>query len=533
MEYLESLRNIGIIPNKEVYWNLSEPQLISQTLKKGQGIITRSGALACDTGEFTGRSPKDKYIVMDDKTKDSIWWGDVNHPFSPEDFESLYDSVIAHLSDRDIYVRDAYACAKPEYRLNIKVITETAWSNLFVNNLFLRLTEKELETFQHEWLILNAPEFKAIPEIHKTRQHNFTIINFTKKTILIGGSGYTGEIKKGIFTVLNYILPFEKNVLSMHCSANIGINGDTSVFFGLSGTGKTTLSADSSRKLIGDDEHGWDDESVFNFEGGCYAKCIGLSQKKEPQIFSAIRSGTLLENVRFFEGTDIVDYDNVSVTENTRAAYPIDFINNAVHPSIGKTPNNIFFLTCDAFGVLPPISKLSVGQAMYHFISGYTAKVAGTEAGITEPQTTFSACFGKPFLPLHPTQYAELLGKKLKENNIKVWLINTGWSGGAYGKGERIQLAYTRAMISAVLENKLENVDFVCDAVFGLQIPVECEGVPSEILYPKNTWNDQSEYDEKAQHLAVQFVQNFKSFESFADEEILSGAPLIQNEINS
>jgi len=528
MEYLKSLRNIGILPDKEVYWNLSEPQLISQTLKKSQGIITRSGALACDTGEFTGRSPKDKYIVMDDTTKDSIWWGEVNQPFSPEDFERLYDSVITHLSARDIYVRDAYACAKPEYRLNIKVITETPWSNLFVNNLFLRPTAKELETFQHEWLILNAPDFKAIPEIHKTRQHNFTIINFSKKIIIIGGSGYTGEIKKGIFTVLNYILPFEKNVLSMHCSANIGADGDTSVFFGLSGTGKTTLSADPSRKLIGDDEHGWDDESIFNFEGGCYAKCIGLSQGKEPQIFSAIRSGTLLENVRFFDGTDRVDYDNVSVTENTRAAYPIDFIDNAVHPSIGRVPNNIFFLTCDAFGVLPPISKLSVGQAMYHFISGYTAKVAGTEAGITDPQTTFSACFGKPFLPLHPTKYAALLGKKLKESNIKVWLINTGWSGGAYGTGERIQLAYTRAIISAVLENRLEHVDFVRDAVFGLQVPIECEGVPSEILNPKNTWDDQAAYDEKAQYLASQFIQNFTSFESFADQEILSGGPLIK-----
>lgn len=531
MEYLESLRNIGIVPNKEVYWNLSVPQLISQTLKNGQGIITESGALACDTGEFTGRSPKDKYIVKDDKTKDSIWWGEVNHPFTPEDFDRLYDSVLTHLSGRDIYVRDACACARPEYTLNIKVITETPWANLFVNNLFLRPTEAELENFQHEWLILNAPEFKAIPEIHKTRQHNFTIINFTKKIILIGGSGYTGEIKKGIFTVLNYILPFEQNILSMHCSANIGVNGDTSVFFGLSGTGKTTLSADSSRKLIGDDEHGWDHESVFNFEGGCYAKCVNLSEEKEPQIFSAIRSGTLLENVRFFEGTDRVDYDNILVTENTRAAYPIDFIDNTVHPSIGKTPNNIFFLTCDAFGVLPPISKLSVGQAMYHFISGYTAKVAGTEAGITEPQTTFSACFGKPFLPLHPTQYADLLGNKLKENNIKVWLINTGWSGGTYGKGERIKLAFTRSMISAALENKFENVDFVRDAVFGLQIPVECEGVPSEILNPKNTWDDKSAYDEKALHLAKQFVQNFKSFEPFADEEILNGGPMIQNEI--
>ncbi|MBD3906443.1 phosphoenolpyruvate carboxykinase (ATP) [Chryseobacterium sp. Ch-15] len=528
MEYLESLRNIGIKPSKEVYWNLSMAQLVSQTLKRNQGIITSSGALACDTGEFTGRSPKDKYIVLDDKTKDSIWWGEVNHPFSPEDFDSLYDSIINHLSDRDIYVRDVYACAKPEYRLNIRVITETAWSNLFVNNLFLRPNEKELETFDHEWLILNAPEFKAVPELHKTRQHNFTIINFTKKIILIGGSGYTGEIKKGIFTVLNYILPFEKKVLSMHCSANVGMNSDTSVFFGLSGTGKTTLSADPSRKLIGDDEHGWDDESVFNFEGGCYAKCVNLSEEKEPQIFSAIRTGTLLENVRFFEGTDIVDYDNVSVTENTRAAYPINFIDNTMHSSIGKAPNNIFFLTCDAFGVLPPISKLSPGQAMYHFISGYTAKVAGTEAGVTEPQTTFSACFGKPFLPLHPTHYAELLGKKLKENNVTVWLINTGWSGGPYGTGKRINLQYTRAMISAVLENKLENVDFITDTVFGLQMPIECEGVPSEILNPKNTWDSQSAYDEKAQHLAEQFAQNFESFEAFTSQEILSGGPSTQ-----
>lgn len=531
MENLESLRNIGILPRKEVYWNLSVPQLISQTLKNGQGIISRSGALACDTGKFTGRSPKDKYIVKDDKTKDTIWWGEVNHPFMPQDFDILNESILDHLSGRYIYVRDAYACAKPEYKLNIKVITETPWANLFVNNLFLRPTEKELESFQHEWLILNAPEFKAIPEIHKTREHNFTIINFTKKIILIGGTGYTGEIKKGIFTVLNYILPFERSVLSMHCSANMGTNGDTSVFFGLSGTGKTTLSADPLRKLIGDDEHGWDHESIFNFEGGCYAKCVNLSEEKESQIFSAIRSGTLLENVRFFEGTDLVDYDDISVTENTRAAYPIDFIDNAVYPSTGKTPTNIFFLTCDAFGVLPPISKLSVGQAMYHFISGYTAKVAGTEDGITEPQTTFSACFGKPFLALHPTQYADLLGKKLKENNIKVWLINTGWSGGPYGKGERIKLEFTRSMISAVLENKFENVNFLRDEVFGLQMPVECEGVPPEILNPKNTWDDKSAYVENALHLSKQFVQNFKSFEDFANEEILNGGPIAQIEI--
>jgi phosphoenolpyruvate carboxykinase (ATP) len=532
MDHLEHLRDIGILPTKEVFWNLSQPQLISQTLRNGQGIITQSGALACDTGEFTGRSPKDKYIVLDENTENSIWWGEVNHPFSPEDFDRLYDRVAAHLSEKDIYVKDVYACAKPEYRLNIRIITENPWQSLFAGNLFLRPDEKELEAFQHEWLILTAPGFKAVPETDKTRQHNFTIINFTKKIILIGGSAYTGEIKKGIFTVLNYILPHGKNVLSMHCSANIGEDGDTAVFFGLSGTGKTTLSADPSRKLIGDDEHGWDDDSVFNFEGGCYAKCVNLSQEKEPQIFSAIRSGTLLENVRFFDGTDIVNYDDTSVTENTRAAYPIEFIDNAVHPSVGGTPDNIFFLTCDAFGVLPPISKLTAGQAMYHFISGYTAKVAGTEAGITEPQTTFSACFGKPFLPLHPTKYAELLGKKLKENKVNVWLVNTGWSGGAYGAGERIKLSYTRAMISAVLENKLKDVDFISDAAFGLQMPVECEGVPSEILNPKNTWTDPSEYDEKALNLATQFAENFKEFESFAGKEIMEGGPVLQNSIN-
>ncbi|KIA93063.1 phosphoenolpyruvate carboxykinase [Flavobacterium sp. KMS] len=527
MKNTEQLKNIGIKSNKEIFWNLPELKLVTHTVKKKQGIITSSGALACDTGEFTGRSPKDKYIVRDEKTKDSVWWGEVNHPFLPEDFDKLYDRVTVHLSNRAIYIKDVYACAKKEYQLNVRVITDNPWQSLFVNNLFLRPIEKELETFQHEWLILVAPEFKAEPKIDKTRQHNFTIINFTKKIILIGGSAYTGEIKKGIFTVLNYILPHEKDILSMHCSANIGKDGDTSVFFGLSGTGKTTLSADPLRKLIGDDEHGWDNDSVFNFEGGCYAKCVNLSKEKEPQIFSAVRFGTLLENVRFFEGTNIVDYDNISVTENTRAAYPIHFIDNAINPSIGSVPKNIFFLTCDAFGVLPPISKLTIGQAMYHFISGYTAKVAGTEAGITEPQTTFSACFGKPFLPLHPTKYAELLGKKLKENNVNVWLINTGWSGGAYGVGERIKLSYTRAMITAVLEDKLNKVDYIQHSVFGLQMPAQCEGVPSEILNPKNTWNDKSAYDKKAQSLAAQFVENFKTFESFANQEIIGGGPTI------
>ncbi|HET8962282.1 MAG TPA: phosphoenolpyruvate carboxykinase (ATP), partial [Chitinophagales bacterium] len=411
-------------------------------------------------------------------------------------------------------------------RLNIRVVTEYPWQNLFANNLFLRPSKTEIENFSHDWLIVSAPGFHSKHNIDGTRQHNFTIINFTKKIILIGGSAYTGEIKKGIFTVLNYILPIEKNALSMHCSANIGEKGDTAVFFGLSGTGKTTLSADPNRKLIGDDEHGWDEKSVFNFEGGCYAKCVNLTKEKEPQIFDAIKFGTLLENVNFFDSTYTVDYENISKTENTRAAYPIDHIDNIASPSIGNTPKNIFFLTCDAFGVLPPISKLTIEQAMYHFISGYTAKVAGTEAGITEPQITFSACFGKPFLPLHPTKYAELLGKKLKEQKVKVWLINTGWSGGAYGVGERIKLAYTRTMITVALAGELDKAVYITHPVFGLQMPTQCPGVPAEILNPKNTWKDKKKYDETANRLAAQFTKNFEAFKEFATEEILAGAPV-------
>lgn len=531
MKNHQSLKDIGIDTDKKVFWNLPEEELVILTLMKKQGLLTSTGALACDTGGFTGRSPRDKYIVEDEKTRSTIWWGEINHPFLPDDFDRLYNRITAHLSNREIFIKDVYACAKKEYQLNIRIITETPWQSLFANNLFLRFSQKELETFQHDWLVLAVPEFKADPIIDKTRQHNFTIINFSKKVILIGGSAYTGEIKKAIFTVLNYILPYKKNVLSMHCSANIGKKGDTAVFFGLSGTGKTTLSADPSRQLIGDDEHGWDNQSVFNFEGGCYAKCVNLSQEKEPEIFSAIKEGTLLENVRFFDQTNIVDYDNITVTENTRAAYPIDFIDNAIKPSIGGKPKNIFFLTCDAFGVLPPISKLTIGQAMYHFISGYTAKVAGTELGITEPQTTFSACFGKPFLPLHPTKYAELLGQKLKDNKVKVWLINTGWSGGSYGVGERIKLSHTRAMITAVLEDRLESVYYIKHDIFGLLMPIECYGVPSNILNPVNTWRDQSEYKKTALNLASSFVKNFKTFESFATEETMAGAPVLKSSL--
>ena len=403
-------------------------------------------------------------------------------------------------------------------------MNEYAYSNMFAYNMFLRPTTSEIENFQAEWLILNAPGFLADPKIDGTRQHNFAILDFPK-IIIIGGTGYTGEIKKGIFSALNFILPHDHDVLSMHCSANTGKEGDTAIFFGLSGTGKTTLSADSNRKLIGDDEHGWDDDSIFNFEGGCYAKCIDLSEEKEPDIFNAIKQGALLENIGFQGNSNIVDFSNTEITENTRVSYPIEHISNIAVPSVGKNPKNIFFLTADAFGVLPPISKLSKGQAMYHFISGYTAKVAGTEAGIDEPQTTFSACFGAPFMPLHPTKYAEMLGENEKYN-VNVWLVNTGWSGGEYGQGKRIKLSYTRSMISAALNGELEKVEFTKHSIFGIRMPESCSGVPSEILSPRNTWTDEDRYDKKANELAKAFIKNFEKFANHANTEILESAPV-------
>lgn len=506
--------------------NLTTAELVQHAILNGEGVLTDTGALMADTGEFTGRSPKDKFSVADNKTENTVWWGDVNQKFDSAKFESLLNKVMDHYAGKNLYIRDAYACADPRYRLNIRIVNETAYHNLFCKNLFLRPTAEELSNFKPEWLILNAPSFKANKEVDGTRQHNFSIIDFSRKIILIGGSGYTGEMKKGIFTVLNYILPEEKGVLSMHCSANIGKKGDTAVFFGLSGTGKTTLSADPERKLIGDDEHGWADDSVFNFEGGCYAKCVDLTKEKEPQIFDAIRFGSLVENTRFYPNTSTVDYANISVTENTRAAYPIDLIDNIAVPSVGKTPENIFFLTADAFGVLPPISKLNVGQAMYSFISGYTAKVAGTEAGVTEPQATFSACFGKAFLPLHPGKYAKMLGEKLKANpNINVWLINTGWTGGPYGVGSRMKLAYTRAMITAALNGELNKVTFEAHPVFGYMMPTTCPNVPVELLNPRNTWSDKAAYDAQANKLANMFVKNFEQYAAGVDAEILAAAP--------
>lgn len=522
-----SLAAIGLGNVAAAHWNLSSDKLVEETLLRKEGLLTDTGALAVDTGEFTGRSPKDKFCVYDEKTKDSVWWGDVNFKFDSDKFDALYTRVTDFLAGKTIYVRDSYACADDRFRLNVRVVTETPWANLFAKDLFLRPTEAELKSFVPEWHILQAPSFKADPAIDGTRQSNFAVINFTKKVILIGGTAYTGEIKKGIFTVLNYVLPHEKNVLSMHCSANVGVDGDTCIFFGLSGTGKTTLSADPNRKLVGDDEHGWSDTTVFNFEGGCYAKCVDLSKEKEPQIFNAITSGALVENINFYPNTNTVDYSNIAKTENTRAAYPIDHIDNIVTPSVAGIPKNIFFLTADANGVLPPISKLTTGQAMYHFISGYTAKVAGTEVGVTEPQLTFSACFGKAFLPLHPTKYAELLGKKLNEHKVNVWLLNTGWTGGAYGVGSRIKLAYTRSLITAALTGKLDAVAYETLPVFELAMPTSCEGVPSEILNPRNTWADKNAYDEKANNLANAFVKNFEQYASAANEEILAAAPKV------
>lgn len=521
-----TIADLGLKNVADAYWNLTPAELVEESIIRGEGVLSDNGALAVDTGKFTGRSPKDKFIVCDERTEKAVWWGDINIKFSPEKFDRLYERVCAYLQGKTIYVRDSYSCADPAYRLNIRVVTESPWQNLFANNLFLRPTREEiLNSVKAEWTILSAPGFLADPEVDGTRQSNFAVINFTKKIILIGGTGYTGEIKKGIFSVLNFVLPNDKNVLSMHCSANIGKNGDSAIFFGLSGTGKTTLSADPDRGLIGDDEHGWAENSVFNFEGGCYAKCVNLSKEKEPQIFNAIKFGSLIENIEFYDGTTTVDYDNISKTENTRAAYPIDHIDNAVEPSVGNSPKNIFFLTCDAFGVLPPISKLNSGQAMYHFISGYTAKVAGTEMGVTEPTTTFSACFGKAFLPLHPTKYAELLGERMKKNKVNVWLVNTGWSGGSYGVGARMKLSFTRAMITAALNGELEKVEFDKMPVFSLAMPKTCPGVPNEILNPRNTWADKSEYDAKTNTLAASFVKNFAQYAEYANEEILNASP--------
>lgn len=509
--------------------NLSGEELQKITVKNNWGVETENGTLAVNTGNFTGRSPQDRFLVKDDYTSDKVWWGKINKPISPVNFDLLYDRVTAYLSGKEVYVHDGYVGAYPEYRLNVRTIAEYPWSAFFVKNMFLRLKDLELKDFTEDWLVICAPDYvEQEPESYGLRQGNFSILNFSRKIALIGGSAYTGEMKKGIFSALNLILPVEKNVLPMHCSANVGKDGDTAIFFGLSGTGKTTLSADPDRRLIGDDEHGWTAKNIiFNFEGGCYAKVIDLTEDKEPDIYRAIKPGAMLENVIFKDNSREIDFEDSSITQNTRVSYPIDHIENIQQPSYAENPSNIFFLTCDAFGVLPPVSKLTPGQAAYHFISGYTAKVAGTEAGIHEPVPSFSACFGEPFMPLHPTVYGEMLSKKMTDANVKVWLINTGWSGGPYGVGSRIKLKYTRAMISAILEGQLENVDFKVHPIFGLHMPASCPGVPAETLDPINTWDNKGAYIQKAIQLAHSFHLNFEKFAGEASLQILAGGPLI------
>jgi phosphoenolpyruvate carboxykinase (ATP) len=522
---LNQLSNIGITKVKDFFWNLEPAQLVEHAIVNGEALLANTGALAADTGKFTGRAPKDRYIVKDNNTENTIWWGDTNIPFSSEAFDTLHQKMVDYLADQRVYVRDAYAGADPKFRLNLRIINTLAWHNLFCYNMFLRPTLEERNGLEPDFTIICVPEFEADPKVDGTRQANFVLLNLSKGIILIGGTAYAGEMKKSIFSVLNYLLPQEHGVLPMHCSANIGEKGDTAIFFGLSGTGKTTLSTDPARKLIGDDEHGWTDVGVFNFEGGCYAKVGDLKKENEPDIWGAIRFGTVLENTRFFKSQRDVDFANKEVTPNTRTAYPIYYIQNAASPSMGDTPKNIFFLTADAFGVFPPISKLNPNQAMYHFVSGYTAKVAGTEVGVTEPEATFSACFGEAFLPLHPTEYARLFGQKIEQQQVQVWLVNTGWTGGSFGLGSRIELKYTRAMISAALEGSFAEADFVEHDVFGFQVPTTCPGVPAEILNPRDTWNDPQDYDRTAQKVALKFRQNFKKYSDFATEDMLSGAP--------
>ncbi|MCH1625412.1 phosphoenolpyruvate carboxykinase (ATP) [Fredinandcohnia quinoae] len=516
-----------LLKGENVFKNLSVPGLVEKVLNRKEGILTSTGAVRATTGKYTGRSPKDKYIVEDFSTKDKIDWGSVNEPISETVFDNLYSKVIDYLKNKDeLFVFNGYAGADKKVRMPIQVINEYAWHSLFAHQLFIRPTEEELLSHEAEFTVISAPTFKANPEIDGTHSETFIIISFEKRTVLIGGTEYAGEMKKSIFSVMNYVLP-ENNILSMHCSANVGQEGDVALFFGLSGTGKTTLSADPKRRLIGDDEHGWSSSGVFNIEGGCYAKCINLSREKEPQIFDAIRFGSVLENVVIDEHTRIANYDDGTLTENTRAAYQIDNIDNIVIPSIAGHPNTIVFLTADAFGVLPPISKLTKEQAMYHFLSGYTSKLAGTERGITSPQATFSTCFGSPFLPLPATVYAEMLGRKIDEHDVQVFLVNTGWTGGEYGVGNRMKLSYTRAMVQAALEGELNHVETVKNDIFGLEIPIHIAGVPDDVLQPSKTWADQSTYYVKAKELAMKFKENFKKFKDVPTEIEKLGGPRI------
>lgn len=509
----------------KVMRNLSVPQLIEIAIQRGEGTISSTGALSVKTGKFTGRSPDDRYIVDDETTHNKIDWGKINHPISENNFEKIFSRMKKNVQGKEFYIFDGFVGACLDTRLAIRVITDKAWHSLFANQIFIRPTQKELKNHEPEYTLLSVNDFGAIPESEGTRTETFIILNFKKRIILIGSTSYAGEIKKAIFSALNYLLP-QKDVFPMHCSANVGKDGNSALFFGLSGTGKTTLSADPERRLVGDDEHGWSDSSIFNFEGGCYAKCINLKKENEPQIWNAIRFGTVMENVVVKNASRDPDFSDESLTENTRAVYPLDFIPGSIIPSIADHPKVIIFLTADAFGVMPPISRLSKEAAMYHFMSGYTSKLAGTERGITEPKETFSQCFGAPFMPLHAKIYADMLGRKIDQHHTKVYLVNTGWSGGPYGVGKRINLTYTRAMVRAALTDGLTDIEFYNDGIFNLEIPISCPGVPSEILEPRNTWSDKRKYDSSARKLARLFVKNFEKFGKMP-KEIQKAGPII------
>lgn len=516
------LEKLGIIAPKAVYRNLSVPALVEKALQANEGTLSETGALVVNTGKYTGRSPDDKFVVDYPSIHDEIAWGKVNVPMAPETFEKIYNKMTAYLQGRDIYIFDGFAGADPKYTQRFRIVNELASQNLFIHQLLIRPEKEQLENFEPDFTIIAAPGFKCIPEIDGTNSEAAIIVSFEKRVVIIAGSQYSGEIKKSVFSVMNYLLP-KNGVFPMHCSANIGSQGDTALFFGLSGTGKTTLSADPERMLIGDDEHGWSDNGVFNFEGGCYAKCINLSKENEPQIWNAIKFGALVENVVMDPDSRVFDFNDGSLTENTRVGYPVEFIPNAAIPGVGGQPKTVVFLTADAFGVLPPIAKLDKDMAMFHFVSGYTSKLAGTERGITEPQATFSTCFGAPFLPLDPSVYAEMLGEKVAKSDAKVYLINTGWSGGSYGVGKRMSLKYTRAMVTAALTGALDDVKFELDPIFNVYVPTECPNVPAEILNPKNTWADKAEYDKSAKMLAARFTENFKKYTHMPENIVKAG----------
>ena len=528
MSIRSGLESHGILAPGQVHWNCGTATLYEEAVRRGEGIIAESGPLVCLTGVHTGRSPNDKFLVREPSSQDNVWWGKVNRSIEPDQFRALRDKLLASLKGRELFVQDCVAGADSEYSLRVRVVTERAWHSLFARTMFLESPPGEGPASEEpEFTVIDIPSMEAEPAVHGTDSPVFILADFSERLVLIGGTSYAGEIKKSIFTVMNYLLPL-RQVLPMHCSANIGAQGDVALFFGLSGTGKTTLSSDPERRLIGDDEHGWSARGVFNFEGGCYAKMIRLSEKAEPQIYATTRRfGTVLENVMVDPDTRRMDLDDDSLTENTRGAYPISFIDNWVASGQGGHPESVVMLTADAFGVLPPISRLSPAGAMYHFLSGYTAKVAGTEKGVTDPTATFSTCFGAPFMVWHPTVYARLLGQRVDEHRSKVWLVNTGWTGGPHGVGQRMSITHTRAMIRAALSGALDDVAYQRDPIFNVDVPTSCPDVPPDVLVPRSTWSNSEAYDSQARKLAAMFVENFKTFEAEADAEVCAAGPLV------